>query len=228
MINKIKEALITRWSNQLGIKDEKVFEGVAISVEPLITSDEQLTQFVEGAKSMLTQPQSYADKVRTELNAKLKEAESAKAELEAKLNGNNPPELKSNETPDFKAMLADALAEVVNPLKEELATLKGEKASEVAVKTAREQFFADEWVNGYPELRDAAWQQAIDVYEDTERKYTAEQLHEKAMKYFKPLAKAKGLDITKPFQSDGGAGGDDADFSAFDKAAEKLGWVEPK
>ena len=132
------------------------------------------------------------------------------------------------ETLDFKAMFADALAEVVNPIKEEIVALKGEKASEVAVKTAQEQFFADEWVNGYPELRDAAWQQAKDVYEDTGRKYTAEQLHEKAMKYFKPLAKAKGLDISQPFQSDGGAGGDDADFSAFDKAAEKLGWVEPK
>lgn len=101
MIQKIKEALKTRWGNQLGIKDEKVFEGVAASVQTLITSDEQLTQFVEGAKDMLTQPQSYADKVRTELNAKIKGLEGEKSELEAKLNGNQPnPETKPTEQPN--------------------------------------------------------------------------------------------------------------------------------
>lgn len=216
MRQKIKEAL-KRGHKKLGLSDE-VFERVAASVETFITDESQIDGFVtsESTLSLLRSYQSINDKVRDLERFVPKPNNTPK--VDGPDNGNNPPKPKPNETPDFKAMLADALAEVVNPLKEELAALKGEKASETAVKTAREQFFADAWVNGYPELRDAAWQQAIDVYEDTERKYTAEQLHEKAMKYFKPLAKAKGLDISKPFQSDGGAGADpkeaDAAFAA--------------
>ena len=171
-----------------------------------------------GVEPLLKQFQSVNDKLRAFENKQKPEPTPQPSD-----NGNQPTDPpKPVETLDFKAMFADALAEVVNPIKEEIAALKGEKASEVAVKTAQEQFFADEWVNGYPELRDAAWQQAMDVYEDTERKYTAEQLHEKAMKYFKPLAKAKGLDISQPFQSDG-AGGDNhkARFEEMAKRQEE-------
>ncbi len=228
MKDKIKEA-VQQLNKTLGLSESTV-DGLVAFAMTVVKDESEIEGFVnnEAFKGLMKSYQSAADKVRTELNAKLKEAEGAKAELEAKLNGNPQPSEPSKpaETPDFKAMLADALSEVVNPLKEELAALKGEKASEVAVKTAQEQFFADEWVNGYPELRDAAWQQAMDVYEDTERKYTAEQLHEKAMKYFKPLAKAKGLDISQPFKSEGGAGDADPDFSSFDRAAKKLGWVD--
>lgn len=227
MKQKIKEALKQQYGTrankelgqlQLGLSDE-VFERVAASVETFITDESAIEGWVksEATKSMLQSYQSEADKAR----AKSKTVNEPTPQPSD--NGNQPTDPpKSVETPDFKAMFEDALAEVVNPLKEELAALKGEKASELAVKTAQEQFFADEWVNGYPELRDAAWQQAKDVYEDTGRKYTAEQLHEKAMKYFKPLAKAKGLDISQPFQSDG-AGGDNhkARFEEMAKRQEE-------
>ena len=218
LLNALKEGY-----KQLGLS-EQVSERVATFGETFITSDEQIATFVKGAESLLKAEQSEADKVRTELNAKLKQAEEAKAELEAKLNGNNPPaDPPKPETPDFKAMLADALAEVVNPLKEELATLKGEKESELAVKTAFEKFGADEWVNGYPELRDDAWAQTLRadkrLRERTGKSMTADELHAEAMEIFKPLAKAKGLDITQPFKSDGGTGGDNlqAEFDAFAK-----------
>lgn len=228
MINKIKEALITRWSNQLGIKDEKVFEGVAISVEPLITSDEQLTQFVEGAKSMLTQPQSYADKVRTELTAKLKEAESAKAELEAKLNGNNPPEPKP-ETPDIAALIEAALDKKLNPITERLNTFESTRAKETAVAALDKLCAEWDYAQGFPKERDEAKRIALKVYKAGGEQMTGEQLIAAFREEFDPAVKSKGVtDFSKPFQSDGGAGGDDADFSAFDKAAEKLGWVEPK
>ena len=227
MKQKIKEALITRWSNQLGIKDEKVFEGVAISVEPLITSDEQLTQFVEGAKSMLTQPQSYADKVRTELNAKLKETESAKAELEAKFNGNNPPKPKPDEGESEISKLVKLMQEQNEQMRKQnealtarLDAMEGAKASELAVKSALERFGGDAWVNGYPELRDSAWAQAIRIYERTGKSMTADELHAEAMEIFKPLAKAKGLDISKPFQSDGGAG--DNHKARFEQMAKRI------
>lgn len=229
MINKIKEALITRWSNQLGIKDEKVFEGVAISVEPLITSDEQLTQFVEGAKSMLTQPQSYADKVRTELNAKLKEAESAKAELEAKLNGNNPPETKPNETPDIAALIEAALDKKLNPITERLTQFETAQSQKSAVAALDNLKASWDYAKGYPTECEDAYERVMELYEVSGKKWTADELTTKFKEKFNKAVSKKGVDTTKPFQSDGGAGGDgDADFSAFDKAAEKLGWVEPK
>lgn len=202
MKQKFLAALEQRYGGALGSKNE-IYEKVVTAYGNLITSEEQIPDIVAGVEPLLKQFQSVNDKLRAFENKQKPEPTPQPSD-----NGNQPTDPpKPVETLDFKAMFADALAEVVNPIKEEIAALKGEKASEVAVKTAQEQFFADEWVNGYPELRDAAWQQAMDVYEDTERKYTAEQLHEKAMKYFKPLAKAKGLDISQPFQSDG-AGGD--------------------
>lgn len=44
------------------------------------------------------------------------------------------------------------------------------------------------------------------IYERTGKSMTADELHTEAMEIFKPLAKAKGLDISKPFESDGGGG----------------------
>lgn len=226
MKQKIQEALKTRWSNQLGIKDEKVFEGVAVSVQTLISSDEQLTQFVEGAKDLLTNYQSAADKVRTELNAKIKGLEGEKADLEAKLNGNTPPEPnpepKPQETQDIAAIVAQAVAAAINPLQEKLNAFETAKTAELAVKQAQEKFGADEWVNGYPELRDSAWAQAMRIYDRTGKSMTADELHTEAMEIFKPLAKAKGLDISKPFQSDGGAGDNaQARFEAMAKRQQE-------
>lgn len=233
MKQKIKEALKQQYGTrankelgqlQLGLSDE-VFERVAASVETFITDESAIEGWVksEATKSMLQSYQSEADKAR----AKSKTVNEPTPQPSD--NGNQPnPEPRPNETPDIAAIVAQAVAAAINPLQEKLNAFETAKSAELAVKSAQEKFFADAWVNGYPELRDAAWQQAMDVYEDTERKYTAEQLHEKAMKYFKPLAKAKGLDITQPFQSDGGAGDGDMDFSSFDRAAKKLGWVEPE
>ena len=217
MKQKFLAALEQRYGGALGSKNE-IYEKVVTAYGNLITSEEQIPDIVAGVEPLLKQFQSVNDKLRAFENKQKPEPTPQPSD-----NGNQPTDPpKPVETLDFKAMFADALAEVVNPIKEEIAALKGEKASEVAVKTAQEQFFADEWVNGYPELRDAAWQQAKDVYEDTGRKYTAEQLHEKAMKYFKPLAKAKGLDISQPFQSDG-AGGDNhkARFEEMAKRQEE-------
>lgn len=203
MKNKIKEALQQRYKN-LGLAEE-VFERVAASVETFITDEAQIEGFVanESTKGLLTSYQSVNDKLRA-AESKLKSNEQTPPPSD---NGNPPPKTKP-ETPDFKAMFADALAEVVNPLKEELATLKSDKESELAVKTAFEKFGADDWVNGYPDLRDSAWAQAKRIYERTGKSMTADELHNEAMEIFKPLAKAKGLDISQPFQSDGGAGGD--------------------
>ena len=216
MKQKIKEALKQGYK-KLGLSDE-VFERVAASVETFITSDEQIESFVKAAEAMLKAEQSAADKVRTELNAKIKGLEGEKADLEAKLkDGNNPPEPntepKPQDTPDIAAIVAQAVAAAINPLQEKLNAFESAKTAEQAVKQAQEKFGADEWVKGYPKLRDDAWKQAMRMYERTGKTMTAEELQTEAMECFKPLAKLQGHDISKPFQSDGGAG-TKPDFSA--------------
>lgn len=231
MKQKLLNALKEGYKN-LGLA-ESAFERVAAFGETFITSDEQIESFVKAAEAMLKAEQSAADKVRTELNAKIKGLEGEKADLEAKLNGNQPPEPnpepKPQETPDIAAIVAQAVAAAINPLQEKLNAFESAKTAEQAVKQAQEKFGADEWVNGYPELRDSAWAQAMRIYDRTGKSMTADELHTEAMEIFKPLAKAKGLDISKPFQSDGASGGEaELDMTEVMKIYQKSGRVQGK
>lgn len=231
MKEKIQEALKTRWGNQLGIKDEKVFEGVAASVQTLITSDEQLTQFVEGAKDLLTQHQSYADKVRTELTAKIKGLEGEKADLEAKLNGNNPPkpnpEPKPQDIPaDMAKIITEAVANAIKPISEELAGFKAAKAIDDTIATVNTRIDAWGYGKGYPKEMEKAQKNAMELYEAYGKKWTADELEAKIKEKFNQEVYDKGLDTNKPYESDGG-GNEKTDFSSFDRAAEKLGWAKP-
>lgn len=231
MKQKLLNALKEGYKN-LGLA-ESAFERVAAFGETFITSDEQIESFVKAAEAMLKAEQSAADKVRTELNAKIKGLEGEKADLEAKLNGNQPPEPnpepKPQDTPDIAAIVAQAVAAAINPLQEKLNAFETAKTAEQAVKQAQEKFGADEWVNGYPELRDSAWAQAMRIYDRTGKSMTADELHTEAMEIFKPLAKAKGLDISKPFQSDGASGGEaELDMTEVMKIYQKSGRVQGK
>lgn len=228
MKQKIQEALKTRWSNQLGIKDEKVFEGVATSVQTLITSDEQLTQFVEGAKDLLTQHQSYADKVRTELNAKIKGLEGEKADLEAKLNGNNPPETKPESKPqdnpaDMAKIIAEAVANAIKPISDELAGFKAEKTVNDTIAAVNTRIDAWGYGKGYPKEMEKARKNAMELYEAYGKKWSADELEAKIKEKFNQEVYDKGLDTTKPYDSDGPSGGDKPDFSADVELLKKDG-----
>lgn len=227
MKQKIKEALRQEYKSRLELNDEQL-DGMAAFAMTFanVTEESNIEESVknDATLAMLKSYQSVLDKDRAKRKGDGDQGQQGTH------NGNNPPE------PNPQGLDVDALVERLNaaweqklqPLQEKLNAFETAKSAELAVKTAQDKFGADAWVNGYPELRDSAWAQAIRIYERTGKSMTADELHTEAMEIFKPLAKAKGLDISKPFQSDGGAGGDDADFSAFDKAAEKLGWVEPK
>lgn len=209
MKQKIIEALKQAYGSKLGLGEElssEVFDRVSSFLQTVITSEEQIPEFIKGAEPMLKMYQSTADKARNPLNTKI-------AELEAKLNG-NPTSLTSTEsspdqTPDIATIVANAVASAINPLQEKLSAFETERNATASVKTAREAFNSDAWVNGYPELRDMAWAQAVRFYEKTGKTLTADELQAEAMEIFKPLAKAKGLDISKPFASEG-AGSQDA------------------
>lgn len=216
MKQKIKEALQQGHKN-LGLSDE-VFERVAASVETFITDEADINKYVKSelVNSLLKFEQADADRKRAKREGEKKESD----------NGNNPlepnPEPKPQDTPDIAAIVAQAVAAAINPLQEKLNAFETAKTAEQAVKQAQEKFGADEWVNGYPELRDSAWSQAMRIYDRTGKSMTADELHTEAMEIFKPLAKAKGLDISKPFQSDGGAGSDNqARFEAMAKRQQE-------
>ncbi len=228
MKQKIQEALKTRWSNQLGIKDEKVFEGVATSVQTLITSDEQLTQFVEGAKDLLTNYQSAADKVRTELNAKIKGLEGEKADLEAKLkDGNNPPEKKPEKKPqdnpaDMAKIIAEAVATAIKPISDELAGFKAEKTVNDTIAAVNTRIDAWGYGKGYPKEMAKARTNAMELYEAYGKKWTADELEAKIKEKFNQEVHDKGLDTSKPFESDGGAGDNaQARFEAMAKRQQE-------
>lgn len=226
MKQKIKEALRQEYKSRLELDDDRL-DGVAAFASTFVTEESKIEEFVknEATLAMLKSYQSVLDKDR----AKRNKPESTPKPSD---NGNNPPEPnpepKPQDTPDIASIVAQAVAAAINPLQEKLNAFETDKTAEQAVKQAQEKFGADEWVNGYPELRDSAWSQAMRIYDRTGKSMTADELHTEAMEIFKPLAKAKGLDISKPFQSDGGAGEGDADFSSFDRAAKELGWTEPE
>lgn len=230
MKQKIKEALKQKYGTrankelgqlQLGIGDE-VFERVAASVETLITDESAIEGFVnsENTLNLLKSYQSVNDRLRAA------EARNEPATKHSD-NGNQPPETKpeDDKVPAWAQQLLEqnkALAEQNKSFAEKLSAFESAKTAELAVKRAQEKFGADEWVNGYPELRDSAWAQAMRIYDHTGKSMTADELHTEAMEIFKPLAKAKGLDISKPFQSDGGAGDNaQARFEAMAKRQQE-------
>lgn len=217
MKQKIKEALQQGHKN-LGLSDE-VFERVAASVETFITDEADIDKYVKSelVNSLLKFEQADADRKRAKREGEKKEPD----------NGNNPPETKpeDDKVPAWAQQLLEqnkALTEQNKSFAEKLSAFETAKTAELAVKQAQEKFGADEWVNGYPELRDSAWAQAMRIYDRTGKSMTADELHTEAMEIFKPLAKAKGLDISKPFQSDGGAGDNvQARFEAMAKRQQE-------
>ena len=207
MKQKLLNALKEGYKN-LGLA-ESAFERVAAFGETFITSDEQIESFVKAAEAMLKAEQSAADKVRTELNAKIKGLEGEKADLEAKLNDNQPnpnPEPKQQDTPDIATIVAQAVAAAINPLQEELTAFKTTRAKETAV-AALDKFCADwDYAGGFPKERDEAKRIALKIYKAGGEQMNGEQLIAAFREEFDPAVKSKGVtDFSKPFKSDGGA-----------------------
>lgn len=213
MKQKIKEALRQEYKSRLELDDDRL-DGVAAFASTFVTDESKIEEFVknDATLAMLKSYQSVLDKDRAKRKA------NPEAKEQPSDNGNQPPEPKPKpkpqETPDFKAMFAEALAEVVNPLKEELANLKSEKAKETAV-AALDKFCADwDYAGGFPKERDEAKRIALKIYKAGGEQMNGEQLIAAFREEFDPAVKSKGVtDFSQPFKSDGGAG-TKPDFSA--------------
>lgn len=217
MVKKIKEALQQGFKN-LGLSDA-VFERVAALAQTFIKDEADIPGFVSNTatKELLTSYQSEADKVRTSTATKIADLEAELARLKSK--DPEPDKGKGDNgdkggQPDIAATIQAAIENAVKPLTDKIAAIEESQRADNVVNTAKSAFSADAWVNGFPELRDAAWSQAIRVYERSGKKLTADELKDEAMECFKPLAKIKGLDITEPFNG-GGAKDVEPDFSAM-------------
>ena len=225
MKQKIKEALQQEYKN-LGLNDE-AFERVAAFGETLGINEETLANFMKGANDTLKKMQSDADKVRNaDANSKkqVEELKAKLAEAEAKLATEKP---KEETTPDIAKLIAEAVTAAVQPLQSELASIKHTRSAEDAFNLAKTNFFSNDYAKKYTDERDQAWERAVEINDLTGKKMTAEELQTKAMGYFNNLVSKKGVDTSKPFESEG-EGGKDFDVSVFRKGLEASGRIPKK
>lgn len=226
MKQKIKEALQQKYKN-LGLNEE-VFERVAASAETFVT-EETLGNFVDGAGTLelLKNYQSFADKARGFDSQEKKRADDLAqklAEAEAKLNDKGKTEDDHSQTPDIAELVKSAVAAAVQPLQDKIAAFEGENSAKQAFKTAKDKFFANDYAKKYTQERDNAWERAIELNEATGSKMTAEELEAKAMGYFNKDVARKGVDTSKPFETEGNSD-KEPDFSAQKKYLQEQGLI---
>lgn len=223
MKQKLLNALKEGYKN-LGLA-ESAFERVAAFGETFITSDEQIESFVKAAEAMLKAEQSAADKVRTELNAKIKGLEGEKADLEAKLNGNPPDKDADKNTPDIAAIVAQAVATAVAPLQEKLTAFETASTQKSAVAALDELKTTWDYAKGFPSESDDAYERVMELYEVGGKKWTADELTAKFKEKFNKAVSKKGVDTTKPFEGEGGGDEAELDMTEVMKIYQKSGRV---
>ena len=201
LLNALKEG-----HANLGLSDD-AFERVATFGETFITSDEQIKAFVNAITPILKAAQSEADKVRTELNAKLKAVEGEKADLLAKLNNGVEQSEETIATkvdqPDMAKTIADAIAAAISPLRDELATFKADKAISETVNTDNARIDSWGYGKGYPKEMEKARKNAMELYEAYGKTWSADELEAKIKEKFNQEVFDRGIDTSKPFDSDG-------------------------
>ena len=229
MKQKIKSALEQGYKN-LGIGDE-AFERVAALGETFIKEESQIAEFVKNAEGTLKLYQSEADKIRTELNGKIKTLEGEKAGLEARLNKGGEPkadpksdvkdEPKKEDPVDMAKLIADAVAQAVKPLNDKIEAFESGQATKKALDDAEALFNSNDWVKKYKDEAADAWERAVEVNTLGGSKMTADELNTKAMGYFAKAVKRKGEDVSQPFKAEG-ANESEPDFSPFDRAVAAM------
>ena len=225
MKQKIKEALQQKYKN-LGLNEE-AFDGVAAFGETIGITEETLANFIEGAKGLLTKAQSDADKARSakaESQKQIDELTAKLAEAEAKLKDKNGDDDQPQQQVDITKLVQSAVAAAVQPLQDKLKAFEDEGTAKQALKTAKDALFGNDYAKKYTQERDDAWERAVEIYEATGKKMTAEELQSKAMDYFNKSVARKGVDVTKPFEGDDN-GDKDPDFSAQKKYLQDQGLI---
>lgn len=225
LLNALKQGY-----KKLGLADS-AFERVATFGETFITSDEQIQNFVTMAEPLLKAEQSAADRVRTELNSRIKELEGEKESLEAKLNKSHEGEqnqetqnanegnaMNGNATESVSDIIAKAISEAIKPLSEELSAFKLSQSQKSAVDALDSLKATWDYAKGYPSESEDAYERVMELYEVSGKKWTAEELTSKFKEKFNKAVAKKGVDTSKPFESTQ----DSEDIPDFSKELEML------
>ena len=200
MKKKILDALKQGYK-KLGLAEE-AFERVAALGETFITSEEQISDFVKMSESLLKAEQSAADRVRTELNAKIKELEGEKSSLEAKLKDVKVEEVvEEQKGDDISEVISKAIAEAIKPISDELSAFKLSQSQKSAVDALDSLKSSWDYAKGYPDESEDAYERVMELYEVSGKKWTAEELTSKFKEKFNKAVAKKGVDTSKPFES---------------------------
>ena len=200
LLNALKQGY-----KKLGLAEE-AFERVATFGETFITSDEQIQNFVTMAEPLLKAEQSAADRVRTELNSRIKELEGEKESLEAKLKNAKVEEVVEEvvEEPkgeDISDVISKAIAEAIKPISDELSAFKLSQSQKSAVEALDSLKATWDYAKGYPSESEDAYERVMELYEVSGKKWTAEELTSKFKDKFNKAVAKKGVDTSKPFES---------------------------
>lgn len=196
LLNALKQGY-----KKLGLAEE-AFERVATFGETFITSDEQIQNFVTMAEPLLKAEQSAADRVRTELNSKIKELEGEKSSLEAKLKDVKVEEVvEEPKGEDISDVISKAIAEAIKPISDELSAFKLSQSQKSAVEALDSLKATWDYAKGYPSESEDAYERVMELYEVSGKKWTAEELTSKFKDKFNKAVAKKGVDTSKPFES---------------------------
>ena len=217
MKKKILDALKQGYK-KLGLAEE-AFERVAALGETFITSEEQISDFVKMSESLLKAEQSAADRVRTELNSKIKELEGEKSSLEAKLKNVKVEEVvEESKGENISEVISKAIAEAIKPISDELSAFKLSQSQKSAVDALDNLKSTWDYAKGYPDESEDAYERVMELYEVSGKKWTAEELTTKFKEKFNKAVAKKGVDTSKPFESSE----DGKDIPDFSKELELL------
>ena len=218
MKKKILDALKQGYK-KLGLAEE-AFERVAALGETFITSEEQISDFVKMSESLLKAEQSAADRVRTELNSKIKELEGEKSSLEAKLKNVKVEEevVEDPKGENISEVISKAVAEAIKPISDELSAFKLSQSQKSAVDALDNLKSTWDYAKGYPTESEDAYERVMELYEVSGKKWTAEELTTKFKEKFNKAVAKKGVDTSKPFESSE----DGKDIPDFSKELELL------
>lgn len=196
LLNALKQGY-----KKLGLADS-AFERVATFGETFITSEEQIPDFVKMSESLLKAEQSAADRVRTELNSKIKELEGEKSSLEAKLKDVKVEEVvEEPKGEDISEVISKAIAEAIKPISDELSAFKLSQSQKSAVDALDSLKATWDYAKGYPSESEDAYERVMELYEVSGKKWTAEELTSKFKEKFNKAVAKKGVDTSKPFES---------------------------
>ena len=196
LLNALKQGY-----KKLGLAEE-AFERVATFGETFITSDEQIQNFVTMAEPLLKAEQSAADRVRTELNSKIKELEGEKSSLEAKLKDVKVEEVvEEPKGENISEVISKAIAEAIKPISDELSAFKLSQSQKSAVEALDSLKATWDYAKGYPSESEDAYERVMELYEVSGKKWTAEELTSKFKDKFNKAVAKKGVDTSKPFES---------------------------